>query len=38
MIGDYTASWLPVAMLPFICLVCLAVSMVLFFNYVEGDA
>ena len=38
MIGDYTAPWLPAAMLPFICLICLAVSMVLFFYYVEGEA
>ena len=38
MIGDYAASWLPVAMVPFIGLVTVAVSMVLFFVYVEGEA
>ncbi|MGK7948658.1 MAG: photosystem I reaction center subunit VIII [Xenococcaceae cyanobacterium] len=38
MIGDYTAAWLPVFMVPFIGLVCTAVSMALFFIYVEGEA
>ncbi len=38
MIGDYTAPWLPVAMVPFIGMVCFAVSMVLFFYYVEREA
>ena len=38
MIGDYAASWLPVAMVPFIGMVCFAVSMALFFIYVESEA
>ena len=38
MLGDYTASWLPVALVPFIGLVCFAVSMVLFFVYAENEA
>lgn len=38
MIGDYTVSWLPVVLVPFIGLVCMAVSMALFFIYVEGEA
>ena len=38
MIGDYAASWLPVFMVPFIGLVSVAVSMALFFIYVESEA
>lgn len=38
MIGDYAASWIPIAMVPFIGMVCFAVSMVLFFYYVEQEA
>ncbi len=38
MIGDYAASWIPIAMVPFIGMVAFAVSMVLFFVYVEGEA
>ena len=38
MIGDYAGSWIPVAMVPFIGMVAFAVSMVLFFVYVEGEA
>ena len=38
MIGDYTASWLPVALVPFIGIVSVAVSMVLLFVYIENEA
>ena len=38
MIGDYAASWLPVAMVPLIGLVGFAVSSVLFFIYAENEA
>jgi photosystem I subunit 8 len=38
MIGDYAASWLPVALVPLIGLVAAAVSMVLLFVYIEGEA
>jgi photosystem I subunit 8 len=38
MIGDYAASWLPVAMVPLVGLVGAAVSMALLFIYIEGEA
>ena len=38
MIGDYTAAWLPVALVPFIGIVSFAVAMVLFFVYAENEA
>jgi photosystem I subunit VIII len=38
MIGDYAASWLPVAMVPLVGLVGAAVSMALLFVYIEGEA
>ena len=38
MIGDYTAAWLPVALVPFIGIVSVAVSMVLLFVYIENEA
>lgn len=38
MIGDFAASWIPVVMVPFIGMVCFAVSMALFFYYVESEA
>ena len=38
MIGDYAASWLPVALVPLIGLVAAAVSMALLFVYIEGEA
>ena len=38
MIGDYAASWLPVAMVPLVGLVSAAVSMALLFIYIEGES
>ena len=38
MIGDYAASWLPVAMVPLVGIVGAAVSMALLFVYIEGEA
>jgi photosystem I subunit VIII len=38
MIGDFAASWLPVALVPFIGIVAAAVSMVLLFVYIENEA
>lgn len=38
MIGEYTASWLPVALVPLVGLVSVAVSMVLLFVYIENEA
>ena len=38
MIGDYAASWLPVAMVPFIGILSAAISMALLFIYIEGEA
>jgi photosystem I subunit VIII len=37
MIGDYTASWLPVAMVPLVGIVGAAVAMALLFIYIEGE-
>ncbi len=37
MIGDYTASFLPIVFVPLICMVCFAVAMGLFFVYVESE-
>ncbi len=37
MIGDYAASWLPVAMVPFVGIVSAAISMALLFIYIEGE-
>lgn len=38
MIGEYAASWLPVALVPLVGLVSVAVSMVLLFVYIENEA
>ena len=38
MIGDYAASWLPVAMVPLVGLAGAAISMALLFIYIEGQA
>jgi photosystem I subunit 8 len=38
MIGDYAASWLPVAMVPLVGIVGAAVSMALLFIYIEGES
>ena len=38
MIGDYAASWLPVAMVHLVGLVGAAVSMALLFIYIEGES
>ena len=38
MIGDYAASWLPVAMVPFIGIVSAGVAMALLFIYIEGES
>jgi photosystem I subunit VIII len=38
MIGDYAASWLPVAMVPFVGLVIPAVAMALLFIYIENES
>lgn len=38
MIGDYAASWLPVAMVPLVGLVGAAVAMALLFIYIENES
>ncbi len=38
MIGDYAASWLPVALVPLVGIVGAAVSMALLFIYIESEA
>ena len=38
MIGDYAASWLPVAMVPLVGIVSAAVAMAFLFIYIEGEA
>jgi photosystem I subunit VIII len=38
MIGDYAASWLPVAMVPLVGIVGAAISMALLFIYIEGES
>lgn len=37
MIGDYAASWLPVAMVPLVGIVGAGISMALLFIYIEGE-
>ena len=38
MIGDYAASWLPVAMVPLVGILGAGISMALLFIYIEGEA